>query len=57
MDQMRTDVQLKLADMALRQQPLRWEPLKIAAASTAAGAALLEAVLAVWAPSFKHSAS
>ena len=53
MGQMRTDIELKLADIALKQQQLRWEPLKIVAASMAAGAALFGAALAFWATFFK----
>ncbi len=54
MNQMRTDIELKLADIELRRQQLRWEPLKIVLASMGAGAALFGAALAFWAAVFRH---
>ena len=40
--------------MALKQQQLRWEPLKIVIAAMGAGAALFGAALAFWATLFRH---
>ena len=57
MAQIRVDIDQKLADIALKQQQLRWEPLKIVIAAAAAGAALMGSAIGLLALLFRHFAS
>ncbi len=56
MSQIRANIELKLADIELKRQQLRWEPLKVVIASAGTGAALMGAALALMAFVLRHTA-